>query len=72
MYLIAALLISMNLVTAYRLILTIIILISVTFRKMDKTKRPHNIKLNSDLQNIKSSDFSDAYESYHTYKKIPL
>ncbi|KAH0460230.1 hypothetical protein IEQ34_010893 [Dendrobium chrysotoxum] len=34
--------------------------ISVTFRKMDKAKRPYNFKLDSKFQNIKSSDFSDA------------
>ncbi|KAH0463285.1 hypothetical protein IEQ34_007867 [Dendrobium chrysotoxum] len=38
-------------------------MISVTFKKMDKTKRPHNFKFDSDFQNIISSDFSDASES---------
>ncbi|KAH0449882.1 hypothetical protein IEQ34_020574 [Dendrobium chrysotoxum] len=84
MYLIAALLISMNLLIAYCLILTVMILfvlilndneadlakhcipvvsykrISITFRKMDKAKRPLNFKFDSDLQNIKSYDFIDA------------
>ncbi|KAH0461647.1 hypothetical protein IEQ34_009222 [Dendrobium chrysotoxum] len=46
--------------------------ISITFRKMDKAKRPHNFKLDSDLQNIKSSDLSDSSESYHTYKRKHL
>ncbi|KAL0927487.1 hypothetical protein M5K25_001659 [Dendrobium thyrsiflorum] len=39
--------------------------IYVTFRKMDKAKRSHNFKLDSDLQNIKSSNLSDASESNH-------
>ncbi|KAH0461795.1 hypothetical protein IEQ34_009370 [Dendrobium chrysotoxum] len=42
--------------------------IYVTFRKMDKEKRPHNFKLDSDFQNIKSSDFSDVSESYQIKK----
>ncbi|KAH0470819.1 hypothetical protein IEQ34_000542 [Dendrobium chrysotoxum] len=45
--------------------------ISVTFRKIDKAKQPHNFKFDSDFQNIKSSDFSDASESYHTKKGRP-
>ncbi|KAH0450367.1 hypothetical protein IEQ34_021059 [Dendrobium chrysotoxum] len=46
-------------------------MISVTFRKIDKAKQPHNFKFDSDFQNIKSSDFSDASESYHTKKGDP-
>ncbi|KAH0459248.1 hypothetical protein IEQ34_012062 [Dendrobium chrysotoxum] len=46
--------------------------ISVTFRKMDKAKQPHNFKLDSDFQNIKSSDFRDASKSYHTKMGVPL
>ncbi|KAH0466144.1 hypothetical protein IEQ34_006247 [Dendrobium chrysotoxum] len=46
--------------------------IYVIFRKMDKAKRPHNFKLDLDLQNIKSFDLSDATKSYHTYKRMPL
>ncbi|KAH0467580.1 hypothetical protein IEQ34_002613 [Dendrobium chrysotoxum] len=46
--------------------------ISVTFRKMDKAKQPHNFMFDSDFQNIKSSDFSDASESYHTKKRSAL
>ncbi|KAH0450328.1 hypothetical protein IEQ34_021020 [Dendrobium chrysotoxum] len=42
--------------------------IFVTFRKMDKVKRPYNFKLDSNLQNIKSFDLSDASESYHNIK----
>ncbi|KAH0456249.1 hypothetical protein IEQ34_014156 [Dendrobium chrysotoxum] len=45
--------------------------ISVTFRKIDKAKQPHNFKFDSNFQNIKSSDFSDASESYHTKKGRP-
>ncbi|KAH0450429.1 hypothetical protein IEQ34_021121 [Dendrobium chrysotoxum] len=95
-YLIVVLLISMNVVTAYQLILTVIISfvlvlngngadlakhcisafsykrISITFRKMNKTKRPYNFKLDSNFQNIKSSNFSDASESCHTNKRMTL
>ncbi|KAH0460506.1 hypothetical protein IEQ34_011169 [Dendrobium chrysotoxum] len=39
---------------------------------LDKAKRPHNFKLDSDFQNIKSSDFSDASELYHRNKRLPL
>ncbi|KAL0912203.1 hypothetical protein M5K25_018163 [Dendrobium thyrsiflorum] len=46
--------------------------ISVTFRKMDKAKQPTNFKLDSDFQNIKSSGFSDASESYHTNTMMTL
>ncbi|KAL0926413.1 hypothetical protein M5K25_002644 [Dendrobium thyrsiflorum] len=46
--------------------------ISVTFRMMDKAKRPINFKLDSDFQNIKSSGFSDASESYHTNTMMTL
>ncbi|KAL0905717.1 hypothetical protein M5K25_024155 [Dendrobium thyrsiflorum] len=47
-------------------------LISFSIKHMDKAKRPINFKLDSDFQNIKSSGFSDASESYHTNKMMTL